>query len=219
VTLDSEPYVTPIDIELLRHVARTGSLAAGARAMGMSRDRGVYRLDRLRRIGRGPVVRTTRGGRSFGGTRLTALGWRLLKLGSGPVRFDRSSRVPTGSSQFSGTWHAAPHPHVRVGAGFEIAVAFAAEEGETVSVVLDPEAVLLASRRFASSARNVFVGTIRSIRATGPGLALVTVGWGRHAVRALVTDGAIRELHLARGRPAVAYVKATAVRRVARPTP
>lgn len=214
-------YVTAADLELLRAVARTGSVSAASRALGITRDLGVYRLARLPRAAGGEVVASVRGGAGRGGTRLTARGWDLLRRTAGSVQVpsDREDRRLPAANRLVGRWHANPSPRLEVGPGFSLAVGFDASEGETVPVTIDPESILLARRRFATSARNVLSGTVRRVTALGgragrSALWLLSVGVGPVVLRALVTDRARRELGLARGARVVLYVKATAVRAV-----
>ena len=88
------------------------------------------------------------------------------------------------------------------------------------AVTLDPESVLLARGRFASSARNVLAGRmLPRPRAGRAGLAeLVTVKVGRSRLSVAVTTETIGALGLSAGDRVFLYVKATAVRRVGRPT-
>ena len=214
-------YVTADDLALLSAIARTGSVAAASRSLGISRDLGVYRLARLPRAAGGAVVASARGGAGRGGTRLTARGWGLLRRTAGSVRvpsLTENRRTPA-ANRLVGRWHSAPSPHLEVGPGLSLAVGFDASEGETVSVTIDPESILLARRRFATSARNVLSGTVRRVTAAGAtagrsALWLLSVGVGPVVLRALVTDRARRELALARNARVVLYVKATAVRPV-----
>lgn len=213
-------FLTPSDVALLSAVARTGSVAAACRRESISRYRGLYRLARLAEEFGGSLVTGDRGGASHGGARLTELGWALLRRGSEvlPAADAPSTRPSWGATAFRGAWHAAPFPHVDLVGGPSLAVAFHAEEGRSVTVAVDPEAVLLARESFPTSARNALPGVVRRIRhragALTSGLALVEVGVGGRTVGALLTDRAVRALGLAPGGRVVAYVKATAIHRV-----
>ena len=213
-------FLTPSDVTLLSAVARTGSVAAACRRESISRYRGLYRLARLSVAFGGPLATGDRGGTSHGGARLTELGWALLRRGSEvlPSAGAPSSRSSWGVTALRGAWHAEPFPHVDLAGGPSLAVAFRAEEGRSVTVAVEPEAVLLARESFPTSARNALPGVVRRIRhRAGPltsDLALVEVGVGRRTLGALLTDRAVRALRLAPGRRVVAYVKATAIRRV-----
>jgi molybdate transport system regulatory protein len=213
-------FLTPADVALLSAVARTGSVAAACRRESISRYQGLYRLARLAEGFGGRLVTGDRGGASHGGARLTELGWRLLRRGSEvlPAAAASSSRPSWSGTALRGAWHAEPFPHVDLSGGPSLAVAFHAEEGRSVTVAVEPEAVVLARKSFPTSARNALAGVVGRIRhRAGPltsGLALVEVRVGRRTVGALLTDRAVRALRLAPGRRVVAYVKATAIRRV-----
>lgn len=60
------------------------------------------------------------------------------------------------------------------------------------------------------SARNRFEGTVRSVEVDGV-MALVEIEAGPFVVTSVITRGAVEDLGLAEGVPAVATVKATSV--------
>ncbi|MCI4350332.1 MAG: TOBE domain-containing protein [Thermoplasmata archaeon] len=211
--------VTRLDLDLLEALTTAPTLVAACRRLGISRDRGVYRLDRWSRIAGGPVVRAEHGGRFGGGSRLTALGHAVLRRGTDAVALTAApaGRRSAATSVLQGTYRRRPEPTVDLGRGVSLHVTFQAEEGETVYVAVDPESVLLARGTFASSARNRFVGRVDHLARRSPTTRDVAVNVGAHRFRAAVTERSARELGLAPGRRVVLYVKATAVRRLPRP--
>jgi molybdate transport repressor ModE-like protein/molybdopterin-binding protein len=218
---DRPRLVTDTDVALLRTLAREPSVVAASRQVGISRDRANYRLARLEKAFGGPVVESVRGGRGHGTTRLTPLGDRIVRQGFDSVELldARPVAPPSRSNLLRGVYHLAPVPEVVLGKGVRLRVAFPAEEGEPVSVLLDPESILVARRKFPSSARNVLPGTVEEVR---PGRA--SLGWtllvraGPARLRVAVTEEPVRQLGLAPGARVWLYVKATAVRRVGRPS-
>ncbi|MFZ0891026.1 MAG: TOBE domain-containing protein [Thermoplasmata archaeon] len=211
--------VTSLDVALLRALARERSVVAASRRIGISRDRATYRLGRLRRAFGGAVVTGERGGRAHGGSRLTPLGDRIVRGGFDSVEL-LNSRPVTPLSQpnrLDGIYHRSDAPEVWVEPNLHLRVAFRAEEREPVSVLLDPEAILVARRRFPSSARNVLAGQVEAVRGkTGPLDRTLLVRVGAARLRVAVTEEPIRQLHLRRGARVWLYVKATALRRVER---
>jgi molybdopterin-binding protein/molybdate transport repressor ModE-like protein len=213
------PTVTSTDVALLRSLGRARSVVDASRAVGISRDRAVYRLDRLARAFGGPVVASIRGGRAHGGSVLTPLGDRIARGGFESVELldGRPLAAFRPPNRLSGTYHRTPSPRVRVGRTLDLAVAFPAEDGARVSVLLDPEAVVVARRRFPSSARNVLPGRVEAIARGPSGLgATLVVRCGAVRLRVAVTDEPIRQLRLAPGARVLLYVKATALRPVGR---
>jgi molybdate transport system regulatory protein len=211
--------VTDTDVALLRCIGRERSVVAASRAVGISRDRAVYRLDRLERAFGGPVVASARGGRSHGGTVLTPLGDRIVRGGFDAVEMiDARSLVDAPRPNLvRGVYRAGPPPEVEVARGVRLRVVFAAEDGERVGVALDPEAIVVARRRFPSSARNVLAGTVARLERPPGGLdRCLVVRVGPLALRVSVTAETVEQLDLRRGARVVLYVKATALRRVAR---
>lgn len=71
--------VGPGKIELLEAIAETGSITAAAKLLGMSYRRGWLLVDTMNHCFKTPVVETEAGGNRGGGTRLTALGARLVR--------------------------------------------------------------------------------------------------------------------------------------------
>jgi molybdate transport repressor ModE-like protein/molybdopterin-binding protein len=209
--------VTDTDVALLRSLAREASVVAASRSVGISRDRAIYRLARLERAFGGPVVTGVRGGRSHGGSVLTSLGDRIVREGFDSVELLRSRPVAPLSlpNRVEGIYRRLPVPEVVLERGLRLRVAFAAEEGERVAALLDPESILVARRKFPSSARNVLPGVVDRVEA-GPGVRgrTLVVRSGRTTFRVAITEEPVRQLHLRPGARVWLYVKATAIRRV-----
>jgi len=70
--------VGPGKIDLLEAIAKTGSITAAARALGMSYRRAWLLVDTMNRCFEEPVVVAETGGKRGGGTRLTATGRRAI---------------------------------------------------------------------------------------------------------------------------------------------
>lgn len=68
----------PGKADLLDGIARTGSIAAAGRAMGMSYKRAWQLVDMMNGEFRAPLVLSSKGGRAGGGARLTAFGEDVL---------------------------------------------------------------------------------------------------------------------------------------------
>ena len=69
----------PGKAELIERIARSGSISAAARAMGMSYRRAWQLAESLNRTFREPVVATAVGGARGGGARVTPFGMRLAE--------------------------------------------------------------------------------------------------------------------------------------------
>ena len=209
--------VTSTDVALLRSLEHERSLVSASRRVGISRDRAVYRIARLQRAFGGPVVRAVRGGAGHGGTTLTPLGDRIVRGGFESMELlDARPVAPlTLPNILHGTYHRTPEPEVRVGRSLRLRVAFAAEDGEAVSVLLDPEAVVVARRRFPSSARNVVRARVEEVRPEGGDLGVtLLVRCPGARLRIAMTPEPVRQLDLHPGATVYLYVKATALRRV-----
>jgi molybdate transport system regulatory protein len=210
-------HVTSTDVALLRSLAQERSVAGASRRLGISRDRAVYRIARLEEAFGGPVVRGVRGGAGHGGTTLTTLGDRIAHGGFDSVELlDARPVTPlVVPNLLRGVYRRSPHPEVRVGRSLHLRVAFPAEDGEKVSMALDPETVIVARGRFASSARNVIPGTIVAVKPGHERLDLtLVVRTPSGRLRVVLTEEPVRQLRLHLGARVYLYVKATALRRV-----
>ena len=213
--------VTSTDVALLRALAHERSLVSASRRVGITRDRAVYRIARLARAFGGPVVESARGGAGHGGTVLTVLGDRIVRGGFASIELlDAHPLTPLATPNLlHGVYHGGPAPEVRVGRSLRLRVAFPAEDGAAVSFLLDPEAVVVARRRFPSSARNVLHGLVEGVGRARDGLDLtLLVRCSGCRLRVALTAEPVRQLGLRPGVPVWLYVKATALRRVGTPS-
>lgn len=69
----------PGKAELLERIARTGSIAAAGREMGMSYKRAWQLVDTMNAMFAAPVVESSRGGARGGGARVTPSGLDVLR--------------------------------------------------------------------------------------------------------------------------------------------
>ena len=74
ILIGSATALGPGKVDLLEAIAELGSISAAARRLGMSYRRAWMLVDTMNRCFRGALVRTSRGGRGGGGTRVTSLG-------------------------------------------------------------------------------------------------------------------------------------------------
>ena len=72
------PAIGPGKAELVERIARTGSISAAARDMGMSYRRAWQLVEALNAAFKEPVVATAIGGTRGGGASVTAFGERLV---------------------------------------------------------------------------------------------------------------------------------------------
>lgn len=76
---DAVVAVGPGKVTLLEAIARTGSISAAAREIGMSYRRAWVLVDEMNQSLRSPVVSTATGGHRGGGTALTATGEKVIE--------------------------------------------------------------------------------------------------------------------------------------------
>lgn len=78
LTLPGIGQIGPGKVDLLRKIGEHRSMAAAARAMGMSYRRAWLLVDEMNRLFAEPLVAKWQGGRSKGGASLTELGEKLV---------------------------------------------------------------------------------------------------------------------------------------------
>jgi molybdate transport system regulatory protein len=79
ITRGADIAVGPGKVDLLEAIAKTGSITAAARTLGMSYRRAWLLVDTMNRCFKRPVVETEAGGKRGGGTRLTDIGAEALR--------------------------------------------------------------------------------------------------------------------------------------------
>ncbi|MBS7458378.1 winged helix-turn-helix domain-containing protein [Coralloluteibacterium stylophorae] len=80
LVLDDDLVLGPGKADLLDAIARTGSISAAGRELGMSYRRAWALIEAMNAGFATAVVETATGGRGGGGARLTATGAELLRL-------------------------------------------------------------------------------------------------------------------------------------------
>ncbi len=78
IVLNDKAYVGPGRADLLESIARTGSISAAGKAMGMSYKRAWGLVQALNEGFGSPLVETARGGAAQGGAHLTPIGEEVL---------------------------------------------------------------------------------------------------------------------------------------------
>ena len=78
ILLGSATTIGPGKVGLIEAIARTGSISAAARELGMSYRRAWVLVDSVNQHSREPVVATATGGRGGGGARVTPFGEEVL---------------------------------------------------------------------------------------------------------------------------------------------
>jgi molybdate transport system regulatory protein len=79
IDFDAAGSVGPGKVALLEAIARTGSISAAAREMGMSYRRAWLLVDAMNTLFRRPVVSASAGGRHGGGAALTEFGREVIE--------------------------------------------------------------------------------------------------------------------------------------------
>lgn len=80
IVFGADEMIGPGKADLLERIARTGSIAAAGREMGMSYKRAWDIVSRLNAMFAAPLVESSRGGPNGGGAVLTEAGQEVLAL-------------------------------------------------------------------------------------------------------------------------------------------
>lgn len=80
IVFDDARYLGPGKVDLLEGIARTGSIAAAGREMGMSYKRAWDLTHVMNTMFAAPLISSARGGAGGGGAQLTDLGVEVLAL-------------------------------------------------------------------------------------------------------------------------------------------
>ena len=96
-------------LDILRRVADVGSISEAARGAGVSYKAAWQAIETLSNLAGGPLVEKVVGGRSGGGTRITARGEEVLRLNEALVRARRRVLEEFGRNAAEG--HSAPGGH------------------------------------------------------------------------------------------------------------
>jgi len=80
IVLDPHIAIGPGKADILQAIKETGSIAAAGRRMGMSYKRAWSLIGGMNRDFVEPLVKTTKGGKTRGGTELTETGDKVLAL-------------------------------------------------------------------------------------------------------------------------------------------
>lgn len=80
IVFGADEMIGPGKAELLERIARTGSIAAAGREMGMSYKRAWDIVSRLNAMFSAPLVESSRGGAKGGGAVLTEFGQEIVSL-------------------------------------------------------------------------------------------------------------------------------------------
>ena len=94
VTRGPDIALGPGKVDLLEAIAKTGSITAAARSLGMSYRRAWLLVDTMNRCFRSPVVEAEVGGKRGGGARLTRLGAEVI---------ERYRRIERGAARAAAT--------------------------------------------------------------------------------------------------------------------
>ncbi len=207
--------VSDQDLSLLRSLDQSRSVVAASAHVGISRDRAIYRLQRLRDAVGGPVVTSERGGSGHGGTRLTDLGHRVARGGFNSVELvaARASAGLSAPNRLAGVYRHVPTPAIRARAPSPPSGGVRRRRGRAGRAPPRPGGDPRRARAVRDQRAERAPGTVESIRPAGRLGRTLVVRVGPVRVRAAVTPEPIRQLGLAPGTSVYVYVKATALRR------
>lgn len=207
------------DVDLLRAIDETGSIAEASSTLGRSRPRDTSRIEALE-AAFGDLVERSRGGSDGGGSSVTENGRRLLnRYERLQVALSATAQVPETVLEGSVSSVAGELANVTTRVGPVRGLHRGVSAGATVHVRIDADSITVLDPAAdpapdATSARNQLVGTVTDVD-RGETVSTVRVDVDGAGFRALVTEESADRLDLDAGREVVITWKATATRVVA----
>lgn len=206
----------PVDHErfmLLKLIDERGSISSASHDSGIPYRSALAYIRRLEEILGTRIVKTRRGGRGGGGgSRLTETGKKIvreyIKLKKGLERHSASNEIRGVVKEVL------EDGGIRIQAGSSIIEAAGYDdvvEGEAVTLLIEPEDIVIMPERQVSSMRNVIPGTVKGMEMQGDTVTVkIDIGDGLE-LDTSITSRSLKSLKLKLGMNIFAGFKAVAV--------
>lgn len=204
------------DVELLREVDETGSVAKASSNLGRSRARDLSRIEELESAF-GDLVERSRGGSGGGGSSLTEMAIRLLNRHERlQVALSATARIPETVLDGTVSSVSGELADVATEIGIVRGLHYGTAADDSVQVRIGADSVTVLDPSVdpdpdSTSARNHVSGTVADVE-RGETVSSIGVDVDGRKLRALVTEESVDRLDLVEGRAVVITWKATATR-------
>lgn len=232
LTYDQEHFITPERIELLKSIAQTGSISAGAKDMGKSYKWAWDSIDQMNSHSSSDLVSKSSGGKGGGGAEITPFAIELIdyyddlkriyqnKVESYQERFNQAFENRSFTKDIASTLHGSVSKIECNEDVCEVAIAYGdaalkakckktmnLSEGDAISFMVESNQVIIAKQAVEISAQNLLVGEIIEIVEDGKKVYLTLRLSTEEELKVLITMDSLTQLSLKLGQTCFAYFK------------
>ncbi len=232
LTHDQETFITPERMELLKNIAATGSISAGAKAMGRSYKWAWDSIDQMNSYSNSSLVSKSSGGKGGGGAKITPFAIELIdyyddlerihqsKIESYQERFNRAFEKRVFTKDIASTLHGSISKIESNAEVCEVAIAYGDRtlkakckkamglaQGDAISFMVESNQIIIAKQEVEISAQNLLVGDIAEIEEDEKKVYLTLRLSTNETLKVLITMDSLMQLSLAVGQRCFAYFK------------
>ncbi len=229
---EHESFITPERIELLKSVAKTGSISAGAKAMSKSYKWAWDSIEKMNSSTSSALVCKSSGGKGGGGADVTPFAHEMIdyydelkliyqnKIESYQERFNQAFENKSFVKDIASTLHGTIKElecndeicEVSIGYGESTLKAkckrsMGLSQGKTIAFMVESNQVIIAKEAVAISAQNCLVGEIIEIIEDGKKIYLTLSLETKEKLKVLITTDSLEQLDLALEQTCFAYFK------------
>jgi molybdate transport system regulatory protein len=232
LTYNHEHFITPDRIELLKSIARTGSISAGAKDMGKSYKWAWDSIDQMNIHSNSNLVSKSSGGKGGGGAKITPFAIELIdyyddlerihqsKIESYQERFNQAFENRSFTKDIASTLHGSVSKiecnedvcevAIKYGSGIlkaKCKKAMSLSKGDAISFMVESNQIIIAKQEVEISAQNLLVGEIIEIVEDGKNVYLTLRLSTQEELKVLITMDSLTQFSLKLGQRCFAYFK------------
>lgn len=232
LTHHQETFVTPERMELLKSIAATGSISAGAKAMGKSYKWAWDSIDQMNSHANSSLVSKSSGGKGGGGAKITPFAIELIdyyddleriyqsKIESYQERFNQAFENRSFTKDIASTLYGSVSKiecnedvcEVLITYGETTLKAKCKKEmhlslGDKISFMVESNQIIIARQAVEISAQNLLIGDIAEIVEDGKKVYLTLRLPTQEKLTVLITADSLAQLSLKPGQRCFAYFK------------
>ncbi len=232
LTYNQEHFITPERIELLKSIARTGSISAGAKDMGKSYKWAWDSIDQMNSHSSSNLVSKSSGGKGGGGAKITPFAIDLIdyyddlerihqsKIESYQERFNQAFEKRSFTKDIASTLHGRVSKIECNEDVCEVAIEYGDTtlkakckkamnlfQGDAISFMVESNQIIIAKQEVEISAQNLLVGDITEIVEDGKKVYLTLRLSTQEELKVLITADSLVQLDLQLNQTCFAYFK------------
>ncbi|MEN8146560.1 MAG: TOBE domain-containing protein [Campylobacterota bacterium] len=232
LTCDQEHFITPERIELLKSIAQTGSISAGAKEMGRSYKWAWDSIDQMNSRSNSSLVSKSSGGKGGGGAKITPFAIELIdyyddlerihqsKIESYQERFNQAFEKRSFTKDIASTLHGRVSKIECDEDVCEVAIEYGdttlkakckkemgLSKGDAISFMVEANQIIIAKQAVEISAQNLLVGEIEEIVEEEKKVYLTLRLSTLEELTVLITADSLTQFSLKLGQRCFAYFK------------